>query len=99
VQAATAAEYLSTRRERLPVRKHDPVFTGRLGTIGTELGQGEPIMIGAVPAEQSDTRAQIRLAMSWLHQLPALDYALLGIGRKALDPIIHRGCGPQSSVR
>src|SRR6266581_7982746 len=57
VQAASAADYPGARWERLSVREHDPVFARRLGAIGAEFGQGEPITIRAVAAEQRDTRA------------------------------------------
>lgn len=60
VQAASAADHQSAWRERLPIGEHDPVFTSRLGTIRTEFGQGEPVMIGAVAAEQRDTVARHR---------------------------------------
>ncbi len=58
VQAASAADDLGGRRERLAVREHDPVFTGRLGAVGTDLGQGEPVIVGAVAAEQRNPRAR-----------------------------------------
>jgi hypothetical protein len=57
VQAFSAADDLSTWGKRLPVRKHDPVFTGRLGTISTELGQSKPVIIGPVAAKKRDTGA------------------------------------------
>ena len=46
MQAASAADDLGACRERLAVGEHDPVLAGGLGTIGAELGQGEPVMIG-----------------------------------------------------
>ena len=60
MQAAFAADDLSACRERLPAGEHHPVFTGGLGTIGAESGQGKPVIIGAVAAEQPDTRARHR---------------------------------------
>ena len=60
MQAASAADDLGACRERLPAGEHDPVLTGRLGTIGAELGQGKPVMIGAVAAEQRDTGTRHR---------------------------------------
>jgi hypothetical protein len=60
MQAASAADDLGARRERLPAGKHDPVFTSRLGTIGAEFDPGEPVIIGAVAAEQPDTGARHR---------------------------------------
>ena len=49
------ADDLGTRHERLPVRKHDPVFTAQAGAAGVELGDVEPVMVGPVAAEQRDT--------------------------------------------
>src|SRR6266568_8261574 len=50
----SAADYLGAFRERLPVRERDAVFTGRLGAVVAEIGGGEPVMVGAVAAEQRD---------------------------------------------
>jgi hypothetical protein len=55
MQAASAADDLGACRKRLPAWEHDTVLTGRLGTTHAELGQGKPVMIGAVAAEQRDT--------------------------------------------
>src|SRR5437763_99701 len=57
VQAAATADYPGALRERLSIREHDPVFAGRPGAVGAEFGQGEPVTIRAVAAEQRDTRA------------------------------------------
>ena len=62
MQAASAADDLGACRERLPAGEHDPVLTSGLtsglGTIGAEFGKGEPVMIGAVAAEQRDSGAR-----------------------------------------
>ena len=58
MRAASAADDLDAWRERLPVGEHNPVFASMLGTIGAELGQGEPVIIGAVTAEQPDPGAR-----------------------------------------
>src|SRR5207302_7241392 len=55
VQARSPADDLGAGRERLPVREHDPVFTGRAGASGVELCEGEPVMVGAVSAGQRYT--------------------------------------------
>ncbi len=60
MQAASAADDLSAWWERFPVGEHDPVFTGRLGTIRIELGEGEPVIIGALAARQRDPGARHR---------------------------------------
>jgi hypothetical protein len=51
MQEASAAYDLSAFWEWLPAGEHDPVFAGLRGAIGTELGQDEPVIIGAVAAE------------------------------------------------
>ncbi len=55
MQAASAADDLGACRERLPAGKHHPVIAGRPGAVGAEFGQGKPVMLGAVAAEQRDT--------------------------------------------
>ena len=60
MQAAAAADDLGACRERLPAGEHHPVLAGGLGAIGAEFGQGEPVMIGAVAAEQRDPGARHR---------------------------------------
>ncbi len=51
-------EVVDLRRERLPVREHDPELTNRLGTADTELGEGEPITVGTIAAVQRDPGAR-----------------------------------------
>jgi hypothetical protein len=48
MQSASAADDLGACRDRLPAGEHDPVFTRRLGAVGAELGQGEPVIQGIV---------------------------------------------------
>ena len=60
VQAAATADYPGALGERLAIREHDPVFAGRPGAAGAKSGQGEPVTIRAVAAEQRDTRARHR---------------------------------------
>ncbi len=55
MQAASAADDLGACRERLPAGEHHPVIAGRPGAVGAEFGQGKPVMLGAVAAEQRDT--------------------------------------------
>jgi hypothetical protein len=58
MQSASPADDLGACPDLHPAGEHDPVFTSRLGTIGAELGQGEPVIIGAVTTEQSDPGAR-----------------------------------------
>ena len=58
--AAIPARLPGCRARALPVREHNPVFTGRVGAPGVELGDGEPVVVGPVAAEQRDTVARHR---------------------------------------
>ena len=60
MQAAAAAGDLGACQERLPAGEHHPVLAGGPGMIGAEFSQGQPVMIGAVAAEQRDPGARYR---------------------------------------
>src|SRR5262249_43138667 len=70
---------ISCLREVVPRRRARPGIHYRLGTIGVELGQGEPVIIRAVAADQWDPGARHRQGTGASDVMPWLDWLHPGL--------------------